>query len=155
MMALDRFFSMTDGANVWRYHPQTLKPSATRSKSAHKKWIYSVMLMTNLWATVLQLTVQWCDTFHSSLYSPLYYIAFLVITQIRGHIAGSSPFSPQRSFALFFYRHNTSALFPLLDSHRTAPTQGYYWRSLQLLLVGSSVLRFFFFKYSKKFYTPR
>ena len=42
----------------------------------------------------------------------------LVVTQIRGHIAGSSPPLPTTVRALHFYREKISALSSLVDSRR-------------------------------------
>ena len=54
--------------------------------------------------------------------SPSIYVSFLVVIQIRGHIAGSSPSSfPNADLALegTFIARKTSALCSLVDSHRT------------------------------------
>ena len=59
----------------------------------------------------------------------------LVVTQIRGHTAGSSPPLPTTvRFVLctFIARRLHSALSSLVDSRRTAPTHD--WRSQQLVL---------------------
>ena len=60
---------------------------------------------------------------------PIYYLrssffslSLLVVTQIRGHIAGSSPPIPTAVRALRFYRERISALFSLVDSRRTVLT---------------------------------
>ena len=45
-------------------------------------------------------------------------LSLLVVTQIRGHIAGSSPPLPTTVRALHFYRENISALSSLVDSRR-------------------------------------
>ena len=47
----------------------------------------------------------------------------VVVTQIRGHIAGSSSPLPTTVRALHFYREKISALSSLVDSRRIAPTQ--------------------------------
>ena len=51
------------------------------------------------------------------LFSPL-----LVVTQIRGHIAGSSAPLPPTVRALHFYREKISALSSLVDSRRIVLT---------------------------------
>ena len=45
-------------------------------------------------------------------------LSFLVVTQIRGHIAGSSPPLPTTVRALHFYREKISALSSLVDLRR-------------------------------------
>ena len=45
-------------------------------------------------------------------------LSLLVVTQIRGHIAGSSPSSPLRFRALLFYRDNILGLSYLVHSRR-------------------------------------
>ena len=45
-----------------------------------------------------------------------YYLSLLVVTQIRGHIAGSSTSIPTTVRALHFYREKISALSSLVDS---------------------------------------
>ena len=49
---------------------------------------------------------------------PFLFLSLLVVTQIRGHIAGSSPPLPTTVRALHFYREKISALSALLDSSR-------------------------------------
>ena len=46
--------------------------------------------------------------------SPFYSLSLLVVTQIRGHIAGSSPPIPTTVRALYFYREKISALSSLV-----------------------------------------
>ena len=53
-----------------------------------------------------------------SVCSPFYSPSLLVVTQIRGHIAGSSPPLPTTVRALHFYREEISALPSLVDSRR-------------------------------------
>ena len=65
--------------------------------------------------------------------SPLCPLSLLVVvTQIRGHIAGSSPPLPTTVRALHFYRENISALSSLVDSRRIVLTDAR--RSQQLIL---------------------
>ena len=49
---------------------------------------------------------------------PSFSLSILVVTQIRGHVAGSSPPLPTTVRALHFYRENISALSSLVDSRR-------------------------------------
>ena len=53
--------------------------------------------------------------------SPFFFLSLLVVTQIRGHIAGSSPPLPTTVRALHFYREKISALSSLVDSRRIVP----------------------------------
>ena len=62
-----------------------------------------------------------------------------VVTQIRGHIAGSSPPIPTTVRALHFYRGNISALSSLVDSRRIVRTHAR--RSQQLILFFYFFLR--------------
>ena len=81
---------------------------------------------------ILSLTMYQChrytsfffESFSSSLLlsSPFYSLSLLVVTQIRGHIAGSSPPLPTTVRALHFFREKTSALSSLVDSRRIVPT---------------------------------
>ena len=64
--------------------------------------------------------------------SPFYSLSLLAVTQIRGHIAGSSPPLPTTVRALYFYREKISALSSLVDSRRIALTHAR--RSQQLIL---------------------
>ena len=71
---------------------------------------------------------------------PIYYLrpsvlspSYLVVTQIRGHIAGSSPPLPTTVRALHFYRDKISALSSLVDLRRTAVLT-HARRSQQLIL---------------------
>ena len=68
-----------------------------------------------------------------SLSSPFHYLSLLVATQIRGHIAGSSPLLPTTVRALHFYREKISALSSLVDSRRIVLTHAR--RSQQLILL--------------------
>ena len=55
------------------------------------------------------------------LYSPFFSLSILVVTQIRGHIARSSPPSQLlyvRLVPCLFYRERTQALSSLVDSRR-------------------------------------
>ena len=71
--------------------------------------------------------------FPSHLLSPPFYsLSLLVVTQIRGHIAGSSPPLPTTVRALHFYREKISALSSLVDSRRIVLTHAR--RSQQLIL---------------------
>ena len=54
--------------------------------------------------------------------SPFYLLSLLVVTQIRGHIAGSFPPLPTTVRALHFYREKISALSSLVDSRRIVLT---------------------------------
>ena len=66
--------------------------------------------------------------------SPFYSPSLLVVTQIRGHIAGSSPPLPTTVRALqFFYREKISALSSLVASRRIVLTHAR--RSQQLLIL--------------------
>ena len=56
-----------------------------------------------------------------SLYSP-FFLSFLVVPQIRGHIAGSSPPLPTTVRALHFYREKIAALCSLVESRRIVLT---------------------------------
>ena len=82
------------------------------------------------------------DTFFfpSNLLSlPFYSLSLLVVTQIWGHIAGSSPPLPTTVRALHFYLEKISALSSLVDSRRIVLTHAR--RSQQLIL-------FFFFTFT-------
>ena len=59
------------------------------------------------------------------IFALLFSLSLLVVTQIRGHLAGSSPPLPTPTTvrALYLYREKTSALFSLLDWRRTVLTQ--------------------------------
>ena len=57
----------------------------------------------------------------------------IVVTQIRGHIAGSFPPLPATVRAVYFYRERISALSSLVDSRRIVLTHAR--RSQQLILV--------------------
>ena len=72
-------------------------------------------------------------TFIPFLMFALLFLSLLVVTQIRGHIAGSSPPIPTTVRALHFYRDNTSALSSRVDSHRIVLTHAR--RSQQLILI--------------------
>ena len=63
--------------------------------------------------------------------SPFFSLSLLVVTQIRGHIAGSSPPLPTTVRALHFYREKISALSSLVDSRRIVLTHAR--RSQQLI----------------------
>ena len=56
--------------------------------------------------------------------SPFFSLSLLVVTQIRGHIAGSSPPLPTTVRALHFYHEKISALSYLVDSRRIVLTHG-------------------------------
>ena len=64
--------------------------------------------------------------------SPFCSLSLLVVTQIRGHIAGSFPPLPTTVRALHFYRESISALCSLVDSCRIVLTHAR--RSQQLIL---------------------
>ena len=64
--------------------------------------------------------------------SPFYSFPLLVATQIRGHVAGSSPPLPTTVRALHSYREKISALSSSVDSRRIVPA--YTTRSQQLML---------------------
>ena len=83
-----------------------------------------------------------CFSFFPShlLSSPFYYLSLLVVTQIRGHIADSSPPLPTTVRALHFYPEEISALSSLVDSRRIVLTHAR--RSQQLIL---------FFVFANKF----
>ena len=61
--------------------------------------------------------------------SPFCSLSLLVVTQIRGNIAGSSPPLPTKVRALHFYREHTSALPSLVDLRRIVPTHARRSRS--------------------------
>ena len=69
------------------------------------------------------------------LYSPFYSLSLLVVTQIRGHMAGSSPPLPSTVRALHFYREKISSLSSLVDPRRIVLTHA---RRSQLLLPSIS-----------------
>ena len=56
---------------------------------------------------------------------PFYSLSLLVVAQIRGHMAGSSPPIATTVRALHFYREKISALSSLVDSHRIVLTHTY------------------------------
>ena len=64
--------------------------------------------------------------------SPFCSLSLLIVTQIRGHIAGSFPPLPATVRALHFYREKISALSSLVDSRRIVLTHAR--RSDQLIL---------------------
>ena len=76
-----------------------------------------------------------CSSFFSH---PIYYLrpsfslSLLVVTQIRGHIAGCSPLHPTTVRALHFYLDHVPALSSLFDSRRIVLTHAR--RSQQLIL---------------------
>ena len=74
--------------------------------------------------------------------SPFYSLPLLVVTQIRGHIAGSSPPLPTTVRALHFYREKISALSSLVDQRRIVLTHA---RRSQQLIFFFSFLFFSFF----------
>ena len=64
-----------------------------------------------------------CSERELRLSSPFYSLSLLVVTQIRGHIAGSSPPPPTTTVgALHFYREKISAHSSLVDSRRIVLT---------------------------------
>ena len=65
--------------------------------------------------------------------SPFFFLSLLVVTQIRGHLAGSSPPLPTTVRALHLYREKTSSLSSLVDLRRTVLTHAR--RSQQLLIL--------------------
>ena len=72
---------------------------------------------------------------------PIYYLcpsilSILVVTQIRGHIAGSSPPLPTAVRALHFYREKLSALSCLVDSRRIVLPYTRHSPQLILLYLG-------------------
>ena len=66
--------------------------------------------------------------------SPFYSLSLLVATQIRGHIAGSSPPLPTTVRALHFFREKISALSSLVDSRRIVLTHARLSQQLILFL---------------------
>ena len=71
---------------------------------------------------------------------PIHYLrpsilSLLVVTQIRGHIAGSSPPLPTTVRALHFYPEKISALSSLVNSRRIVLTHNRRSQQLILLLV--------------------
>ena len=77
--------------------------------------------------------------------SPFCSLSLLVVTQIRGHIAGFPPPYPLRFVPCIFYREKISALSSLVDSRRIVLTHAR--RSQQLIL--------FFFLANKFKISPR
>ena len=72
--------------------------------------------------------------FHAIYYLRSFSLSFLVVTQIGGHIAGSSPPFPLRFVpCIFVPRKKISALASLVDLRRTVLTHAR--RSQQLLLI--------------------
>ena len=75
-------------------------------------------------------------------FHPIYYLRpsilslQLVVTQIRGHIAGSSPPLPTAVRALHFYREKLSALSCLVDSRRIVLPYTRHSPQLILLYLG-------------------
>ena len=63
--------------------------------------------------------------------SPFYSLSLLVVTQIRGHTAGSAPPLPATVRGLHFYHEKISALSSLVDSRRIVLTHAR--RSQQLV----------------------
>ena len=75
--------------------------------------------------------------------SPFFSLLSIVVTQIRGHIAGSSPPLPTTVRALHFYREKISARCSLVDSRRIVLTHAR--RSQQLIIFS-----FFFLQINSK-----
>ena len=73
-------------------------------------------------------------------------LSLLVVTQIRGHLAGSSPPLPTTVRALHFYREKLSALSSLVHSRRIIVLT-HARRSQQLILFFSSFFSFFSFSF--------
>ena len=74
--------------------------------------------------------------------SPFYYLSLLVVTQIRGHIADSSPPLPTTARALHLYREKISALSSLVDSRRIYIIDSIHIPGTHsMLLYGASQLR--------------
>ena len=63
------------------------------------------------------------------LFALLFSLFLQVVTQIRGHTAGSSPPLPTTVRAFCSHREKNSALSLLVDSRRTAPTRARHFRS--------------------------
>ena len=85
-----------------------------------------------------------CHLFLSQLLSsPFYSLSLLVVTEIRGHIAGSPPPLPTTVRALPFYRGKISALSSLVDSRRIVLTHATRSQALDPF--------FFLFFFAKKF----
>ena len=61
--------------------------------------------------------------------SPFYCLSLIVVTQIRGHIAGSSPPLPTTVRALYLLREKMSALPSLGDSRRSGKLTPYSYRT--------------------------
>ena len=72
-----------------------------------------------------------------SLRDALLFLSLLVVTQIRSHIAGSSPPLPTTVRALHFYCEKISALYSLVDSRRIKPTPAR--RSQHLILIYTGI----------------
>ena len=66
--------------------------------------------------------------------SPFCSLSLLVVTQIRGHIVGSSPHLPTTVRALHFYREKISAVSSLVDSRRIVLTHARLSQQLILFL---------------------
>ena len=90
--------------------------------------LLSVLVVLCIFGIFFFLDVALDSTLHILLFHPIYYLrpsfslSLLDVTQIRGHIAGSSPHLPTTVRALNFYRGKTSALSSLVDSRRIVLT---------------------------------
>ena len=69
--------------------------------------------------------------------SPFFPFSLLVVTQIRGHVAGSSPSFPRRFVPCIYIAYNISDLSSLVGSRRTVPTHAR--RSQHLILFLKSL----------------
>ena len=69
--------------------------------------------------------------------SPFCSLSHLVVTQVRGLIAGSSPPLPTTVRALHFYREKISSLASLVDSRRIVLTHARRSQKLVPLMLGS------------------
>ena len=69
--------------------------------------------------------------------SPSFSLSLLVVTQIRGHVAGSCLSIPPRVRASHFYREKISALSSLVDSCRIVLTHARRSQQLILFDIGS------------------
>ena len=110
--------------------------SPSRFSEMHLEFLHtcSVSPVYPLTSGVCACVCGFCFVFSHPIYyfRPSFSLSLLVVTQIRGHIAGSSPPLPTTVRALHFYRDSISAFSSLVDSRRIVLT--YARRSQQLTL---------------------
>ena len=131
---------------IRRLHPhETTQQSLMRVGPAKKQTMFPKALAPPLFFASWDLKIGSADPDTTLrfffFFSPIRFIIFallfslslLVVTQIRGHIAGSSTALPTMVRAVHFYLENVSALSSLVDSHRIVLTHAR--RSQQLILL--------------------